>query len=95
MKEHLRNESCFRQHYSLARNLSTSMGGFADAAAGRDGQNRGRDGRMGREEGWRESDADEKVQWSPNVVAGNDFVQQLLLDCVYLSEWAVGYYKER
>ena len=22
MKEHLRNESCFRQHYSLARNLS-------------------------------------------------------------------------
>ena len=47
---------------------------------------------MGREEGWRESDADEKVQWSPNVVAGNDFVQQLFLDCVYLSEWAVGYY---
>ena len=30
MKEHLRNESCFRQHYSLARNLSTSMGGFTD-----------------------------------------------------------------
>ena len=87
MKEHLRNESCFRQHYSLARNLSTSMGGFADAAAG-DGQNR-------RREGWkdgegrgvsRESDANEKVQWSPHVVAGNDFVQQLLLDCVYLSE---------
>ena len=51
-----------------------------------------RDGRMGREEGWRESDADEKVQWSPNVVAGNYFVQQLFLDCVYLSEWAVGYY---
>ena len=44
MKEHLRNESCFRQHYSLARNLSTSMGGFADAAAGGDGQNRGREG---------------------------------------------------
>ena len=46
----------------------------------------GRDGRMGMEEGWRGSDANEKVQWSPHVVAGNDFVQQLLLDCVYLSE---------